>query len=212
MSFSVESLVDVKRGANLFRPGRTGGVVFDQHPCGDFERGGTGNPDRNRGAKNSTTRARRRPSLPLAVLALALISGVVRGLVTCGLLTLGERDASLSVTDRHIAFAGYVDDRLGNRTRVRSCPSMAFVLALQFSVENLCWRNGEFPLGTRHSDHSHRSTAFHQMVRSHSPLQVFAHCRCVHQREPNSVGSCVAATEKDLLGSSCRKMLSARRV
>src|SRR6266576_4436126 len=107
VSFSVESFIDLKRAANLFRLGRAGWVVvFDQHPCGDAERGGTGNPDRNRGVKNSTTRARRRPSLPLAILALALISGVVRGLVACGLLTLSERDASLSVTDRHIAFAG----------------------------------------------------------------------------------------------------------
>jgi hypothetical protein len=99
------------------------------------------------GELSSTTRARRRPSLPLAILPLAVIGRVVGRLVACGFLTLSERDRSFSVTDRHILRAAirtvpysvnnYVDDRLGNRTLVRICPSMAFVLPLQFSVENL---------------------------------------------------------------------------
>src|SRR5437899_12848618 len=56
MSFSVESFVDQKRAANLFRLVWAGWVVvFDHHACGDAERGATGNPDRNRAVKNSTT-------------------------------------------------------------------------------------------------------------------------------------------------------------
>lgn len=89
---------------------------------------------------------------------------------------------------------------------------MAFVLAVEVFGGKLMIESRRVSALDKLPDHHHRSTAFHQMVRSHSPAQVFAHCRCVHQREPNSVELCAAATEKDLLGSSCRKMLSARRV
>src|SRR5580692_7264463 len=107
MSFSRESSVDQKSAAKLFRLGRAGWVVvFNQHPCGDAEHGRTGKSERNGRIKSSTTRARRRPSLPLAILPLTIVGGVVGRLVACGLLTLSERDRSLSVTDGHIAFAG----------------------------------------------------------------------------------------------------------
>src|ERR1700686_2627235 len=59
-------------------------------------------------------------------------------------------------------------------------------------------KNGGLTSLPRHpSGQRHRSTPFHHTSRSHSSKQVLAHCRLVHQREPNCLSSRAAATEKD---------------
>jgi hypothetical protein len=64
---------------------------------------------------------------------------------------------------------------------------MAFVLAASVFGGKLMMERRRVLALDKHPDQFHRSTTFHQMVRSHSSVQVLAHCRCVHQREPNSV-------------------------
>jgi hypothetical protein len=65
---------------------------------------------------------------------------------------------------------------------------MAFVLAASVFGGKLMIERTRVSALDKLPDHFHRSTRFHQMSRSHSSVQVFAHCRCVHQRKPNSVG------------------------
>jgi hypothetical protein len=64
---------------------------------------------------------------------------------------------------------------------------MAFVLAASVFSGKLMIERTRVSALDKLPDHFHRSMRFHQMVRSHSSVHVFAHCRCVHQREPNSV-------------------------
>src|ERR1700688_1072180 len=60
-------------------------------------------------------------------------------------------------------------------------------------IQNVGWAS----LLRHPSRQRHRSTPFHHTSRSHSSKQVLAHCRLVHQREPNCLSSRAAATEKD---------------
>lgn len=80
---------------------------------------------------------------------------------------------------------------------------MEFVLlAAVFSGKLVIGNRPTSRAGQAILDHLQRSMQFHQTTLTHSPTKVFAHCRCVHQRVPNSGGLCAAATENDLPRSS----------